>query len=79
MTAKETELVKAYKKYIDFLGNAYENVFAIASVHNYSCSEEDIKLGQELRANIIKLEAECISDKGKSLIQNLRTTIDKSV
>lgn len=59
MTAKEMELVKAYKKYIDFLGNAYENVFAIASVHNYSCSEEDIKLGQELRDTIQKLEEEC--------------------
>lgn len=59
MTAKEMKLVKAYKKYIDFLGNAYENVFAIASVHNYSCSEEDIKLGQKLRDTIQKLEEEC--------------------
>ena len=59
MTTKEMELVKAYKKYIDFLGNAYENVFAIASVHNYSCSEEDIKLGQQMRNAIKELENEC--------------------
>ena len=58
MTTKEKELVRAYKKYIDFLGNAYDNVFAIASVHNYSCSEKDIKLGQELRDTIQKLEEE---------------------
>ena len=56
MTTKEKELVKAYKKYINFLTNSYTEVFDIARVHNYVCSDEDFELGQQLRDNIKQLE-----------------------
>lgn len=59
MTTKEKELVKAYKKYINFLTNSYIEVFDIARVHNYVCSDEDFELGQQLRDNIKQLEEEC--------------------
>ena len=58
MTTKEKELIRAYKKYIYFLGNEYDKVLEIAWIHNYTCKESDIKLGQELRDNIKKLEEE---------------------
>lgn len=59
MTAKEKELVKAYKKYIHFLGEAYNEVFSIANAHGYNCCESDIKLGEDLRNAIQELEEEC--------------------
>lgn len=63
MTAKEKELVKAYKKYIQFLGNEYDAVFtlayAMAYVHGYNCSESKIELGEQLRKEIQELEEEC--------------------
>lgn len=79
MTETENKLIEAYKKYIEFLTDSYSEVFGIAHTHGYTCSQDNYELGELLRANIIKLEAECISNKGKSLMQNLRTTIDKSV
>jgi hypothetical protein len=78
MTETENKLMQAYKKYIDFLTDSYREVFCIAKAHGYTCSQDDYELGESLRANIKKLEAESISNKGKSLMQNLRTTIDKS-
>ena len=33
MTAKEKELVKAYKDYIYFLSKAYDEAFNIANIH----------------------------------------------
>ena len=59
MTAKEKELVKAYKKYIHFLGNEYDVVFTLAYVHGYNCSESKIELGKQLRKEIQELEEEC--------------------
>lgn len=59
MTAKEKKLVKAYKKYIHFLGNEYDTVFTLAYVHGYNCSESKIKLGEQLRNEIKELEQEC--------------------
>lgn len=64
MTAKEKELVKAYKKYIQFLGDEYNAVFTLAYVHGYNCSESKIELGQQMRNAIQELEIECdIPDK----------------
>ena len=59
MTAKEKELVKAYKKYIHFLGIEYDAVFTLAYVHGYNCSESKIELGEQLRKEIQELEEEC--------------------
>lgn len=59
MTAKEKELVKAYKKYIRFLGNEYDIVFLIANAHGYNCGESEIKLGEQLRKEIRELEEDC--------------------
>lgn len=59
MTAKEKELVMAYKKYIYFLGNAYDDMFQFAHTHGYSCRESDIELGQQMRNAIQELENEC--------------------
>lgn len=58
MTETENRLVKAYKKYIEFLTDSYSEVFDIATIHGYRCSEEDIKLGETLRNNIYNLEQE---------------------
>lgn len=33
MTAKELELIKAYKEYIHFLDKAYDDVLVLAWVH----------------------------------------------
>lgn len=64
MTTKELKLMMAYKKYIYFLGNAYDDVFQFAHVHGYSCCESDIELGQQMRNAIQELEIECdIPDK----------------
>lgn len=59
MTTKEMKLIKAYKKYIYFLGDAYDDVFSFASIHGYKCSEENIKLGEQMRNAIKELEKEC--------------------
>lgn len=59
MTTKEKELVKSYKKYIDFLSNAYADMFSIAHTHGYQCSEKDFEMGEKLRNAIKKLEEEC--------------------
>lgn len=59
MTAKEKELLKAYKKYINFLGDNYNTVLGLASVHGYNCNEKDIEKGQQLRDAIKQLEEEC--------------------
>lgn len=59
MTAKEKELAKAYKKYIQFLENEYNVVFTLAYVHGYNCSESKIELGKQLRKEIQELEEEC--------------------
>lgn len=56
---KELKLIQAYQKYIHFLGKAYDDMFAVANVHGYNCSEEEIKLGQQLRNAIKELEEEC--------------------
>ncbi len=59
MTAKELELIKAYKEYINFLGKAYDNVLVLAFVHGYRCSEQDIEFGEQMRNAIKELEEEC--------------------
>lgn len=59
MTAKEKELVKAYKKYIHFLGEEYNAVFTLAYVHGYNCSDSKIELAEQLRKEIQELEEEC--------------------
>jgi hypothetical protein len=43
MENKEIKLIKAYKKYINFLSNSYADVFSIAHAHGYQCSEEDFE------------------------------------
>lgn len=59
MTAKELELIKAYKEYIHFLSEAYDDVIRLAWVHGYNCTEKEIELGQQLRNSIQDLEKEC--------------------
>ena len=59
MRTKEKELVKAYRKYINFLTNSYADVFSIAHAHGYQCSEEDFKMGEKMRNTIKELENEC--------------------
>ena len=59
MTAKELDLIKAYQKYIQFLGKAYDEAFSIANIHGYNCSEQEIEFGQQLRNAIKELEEEC--------------------
>ena len=59
MTAKEKELVKAYKKYINLLGKAYNETLLIAHIHGYNCPDSDIKLGEQLRKEIQELEKAC--------------------
>lgn len=59
MTAKEKELVKAYKKYICLLGKAYNETLLIAHIHGYNCPDSDVKLGEQLRNDIKTLEEEC--------------------
>ena len=59
MTAKEKELLIAYKKYIKFLGDAYDDVFEFAHSYGYSCRNSDIELGQQMRNAIQELENEC--------------------
>ena len=59
MTAKELDLIKAYQKYIQFLGKAYDEAFSIANIHGYNCSESKIELGEQLRNEIKELEREC--------------------
>ena len=55
LTAKELDLIKAYKEYINFLGEEYD----IANIHGYNCEEYKINLGQQMRNAIKKLEEEC--------------------
>ena len=59
MTAKEFELIKAYKEYIHFLSKAYDDVLVLAWVHGYRCSEQEIEFGQQMRNAIKELEEEC--------------------
>lgn len=62
MKLKEKELLNAYKNYINFLSKAYDDVFLFANSHGYTCSETEIKLGQQLRDKIEMLEKECEID-----------------
>ena len=59
MTAKELELIEAYKEYINILTEEYNEVFNIANIHGYNCEEYKINLGQQMRNAIKKLEEEC--------------------
>lgn len=68
MTTKELELIKAYKEYIHFLGKAYDDAFALAWLHGYRCSEQEMELGQQLRDNIKELEDNCDIDKLLSVV-----------
>lgn len=79
MNEAESKLIKAYKEYIDFLTKEYVEVFMIADAHGYHSRDESVLLGQQLRDNIQKLEAEIIMDTGKNPMQNLRIEIDKSI
>lgn len=71
MTTKEKELLKAYKKYIYFLGNAYDNVFSFANIRGYKCSEKDFEMGEKLRNAIKELEEECGVPADDTLIDYL--------
>ncbi len=71
MATKELKLIKAYKKYITFLGDAYDDVFSFAHIHGYKCSEENIKLGEQMRNTIKKLEEECGVPTDDALIDYL--------
>ena len=59
MTSEEKKLIKAYKKYIHFLSEAYDEVFLIANAHGYNCSDAEVAFGQQLRNAIQDLETEC--------------------
>jgi hypothetical protein len=59
METTEIKLIKAYKKYINFLSNEYFDAFSFAHIHGYKCSEENIKLGEQMRNAIKELENEC--------------------
>lgn len=61
------ELIDAYKKYIDFLGKAYNVAVLFAYSHGYTCTETEIKIGQQLRDEIKKLEKECGIDNNKNI------------
>ena len=64
MSSTEKKLIKAYKKYIHFLSEAYDEAFLIANAHGYNCSEADVVFGQQLRNDIQDLENECgVSDE----------------
>ena len=54
MIEKETKLINAYRKYIYFLSKAYDDMFTFANVHGYNCSETEIKIGQQLRDDIVQ-------------------------
>jgi succinate dehydrogenase flavin-adding protein (antitoxin of CptAB toxin-antitoxin module) len=54
MTAKELELIKAYKEYIHFLDKD-----VMAWINGYQCSEQKIEFGQQMRNAIKELEEEC--------------------
>jgi hypothetical protein len=71
MTAKEFELIKAYREYIHFLGKAYDEAFGIANIHGYNCSNEEIQFGQQLRDNIKELEDKCDIDKLLSVVYTI--------
>jgi hypothetical protein len=71
MTQKQKELVKLYKKYINFLSNSYADVFGIAHTHGYQCSDEDFEMGEKLRNAIKKLEEECGVPADDTLIDYL--------
>ena len=60
MTAKELELIKAYKEYINILiEECDDDVFNIPNIHGYNCEEYKPNLGQQMRNTIKKLEEEC--------------------
>ena len=59
MTSEEKKLIKAYKKYIHFLSEAYDEAFLIANAHGYNCGEAEVAFGQQLRNAIQDLENEC--------------------
>lgn len=59
MTNEEKKLIKAYKKYIHFLSEAYDEAFLLANAHGYNCSEAEVAFGQQLRNEIQDLEIEC--------------------
>ena len=59
MIEKETKLINAYRKYIYFLSKSYDDMFTFANTHGYNCSETEIKIGQQLRDDIKKLEKDC--------------------
>ena len=59
MSSTEKKLIKAYKKYIHFLSEAYDEAFLIANAHGYNCSEAEVAFGQQLRNDIQDLENEC--------------------
>jgi hypothetical protein len=59
MTNEEKKLIKAYKKYIHFLSEAYDVAFLIANAHGFNCSETEVAFGQQLRNEIQDLETVC--------------------
>lgn len=59
---KLKELIYTYKIYIDLLSEAYDNMFLFANTHGYTCTETEIKIGQQLRDEIKRLEEECEID-----------------
>ena len=59
MIEKKTKLINAYRKYIYFLSKAYDDMFTFANAHGYNCSETEIKIGQQLRDDMQKLENDC--------------------
>ncbi len=71
MENKEIKLIKAYKKYINFLSNSYADVFTIAHTHGYQCSDENFEMGEKLRNAIKKLEEECAVPADDILIDYL--------
>lgn len=59
MSLKELKLIQVYQKYIHFLGEAYNDMFAVANAHGYNCTKQEIEFGQQLRNAIKELEEEC--------------------
>lgn len=56
------KLIQAYKDYINFLTEAYDEVFQIATIHGYCCSKESVEKGEMMRSAIRELELEVSSD-----------------
>lgn len=76
MTKEEKKLIQAYKDYINFLTEAYDQVFQIAKIHGYCCSKESVEKGEMMRMRIaireMELEVSSDSESEKKMTFNCK-------